>query len=146
MASWVCGTWDLVPWPGIIPRPPELGAWSLNHLTTREVLKTFRYFTEWTAKYKILRNNTLALLETSQLTQATFWHNNSFSIIKWSEVAQLCPTLRDPMDCSPPGSSVTEFLRQDHWNSLPFPPPGDLPHPGIEPGSPTLQADTLPSE
>ena len=39
-----------------------------------------------------------------------------------------------------------EFSRQDYWSGLPFPSPGDLPDPGIEPGSPTLQADALPSE
>ena len=39
-----------------------------------------------------------------------------------------------------------EFSRQEYWNGLPFPSPGDLPNPGIEPGSPALQADTLPSE
>ena len=39
-----------------------------------------------------------------------------------------------------------EFSRQKHWSRLPFPSPGDLPKPGIEPGSPTLQAKTLPSE
>ena len=38
------------------------------------------------------------------------------------------------------------FSRQDYWIGLPFPSPGDLPDPGIEPGSPTLQADALPSE
>ena len=38
------------------------------------------------------------------------------------------------------------FSRQEYWNGLPFPSPGDLPDPGIEPRSPTLQADTLPSE
>ena len=40
----------------------------------------------------------------------------------------------------------TEFSRQEYWSGLPFPSPGDLPDPGIEPRSPTLQADTLPSE
>ena len=39
-----------------------------------------------------------------------------------------------------------EFSRQEYWNGLPFPSPGDLPNPGIEPGSPALQADALPSE
>ena len=39
-----------------------------------------------------------------------------------------------------------EFSRQEYWSELPFPSPEDLPYPGIEPGSPTLQADTLPSE
>ena len=38
------------------------------------------------------------------------------------------------------------FSRQECWSGLPFPSPGDLPDPGIEPGSPTLQPDTLPSE
>ena len=38
------------------------------------------------------------------------------------------------------------FPRQEYWNGLPFPSPGDLPDPGVKPGSPALQADTLPSE
>ena len=38
------------------------------------------------------------------------------------------------------------FSRQEYWSGLPFPSLGDLPDPGIEPGSPTLQADPLPSE
>ena len=36
------------------------------------------------------------------------------------------------------------FSRQEYWSGLPFPSPGDRPHPEIEPGSPTLQADSLP--
>ena len=39
-----------------------------------------------------------------------------------------------------------EFSRQDYWSGLPFPSPGDLPNPGIEPRSPALQADALTSE
>ena len=38
------------------------------------------------------------------------------------------------------------FSRQEYWSGLPFLPPGDLPHPGIKPESPGLQADSLPSE
>ena len=38
------------------------------------------------------------------------------------------------------------FSRQEYWSQLPFPSPGDLPEPGVEPGSPVLQADALPSE
>ena len=38
------------------------------------------------------------------------------------------------------------FSRQECWSGLPFPSPGDLPNPGIEPGSPAVQADALPSE
>ena len=62
-------------------------------------------------------------------------------------VAHSCPTLCDPMYCStPPGSSVRGFFRQEYWSGLPCPSPGDLPDSGIEPGSPTVQADFLPSE
>ena len=59
-------------------------------------------------------------------------------------VTQSCPALCNPMNCSPPGSSVHEFSRQEYWSGLPFPSPGDLPNPGIEPGSCALQADSLP--
>ena len=38
------------------------------------------------------------------------------------------------------------FSRQEYWSGVPFPSPGDLPNPGIEPGSPALQEDALPSE
>ena len=48
-------------------------------------------------------------------------------------VTQLCPTFCNPMNCSPLGSSV-EFSRQEYWSWLPFPSPGYLPFPGIQPG------------
>ena len=54
------------------------------------------------------------------------------------KVAQSCPTLCDPMDCSLLGPSVHGIFQQEHWSGLPFPPPGDLPDPGIKPTSPTL--------
>ena len=57
------------------------------------------------------------------------------AVLCW--VAQSCPTLCNPMDCSPPGSSVhEEFSRQEYWSRLPCPPPGDLPNLGIKPRSP----------
>ena len=60
---------------------------------------------------------------------------------------QLCLTLCDPMDCSPPGSSVcVGFSRQEYWSGLPFPSPGDLPNSGIEPASPVLQVEYLSTE
>ena len=52
-----------------------------------------------------------------------------------------------PLDCTLPGSSVMGFSRQEYWSGLPFPTPGDLPDPGIEPVSllsPDWQADSLP--
>ena len=39
-----------------------------------------------------------------------------------------------------------EFSRKEYWRGLPLPSPGNLPHPGIEPRSPALQVDALPSE
>ena len=61
-------------------------------------------------------------------------------------ISQSCPTLCDPMDCSPPGSSPRGFTRQEYWRGLPCPPPGDLPNAGIKPRSLALPADSLPSE
>ena len=49
--------------------------------------------------------------------------------------SQLCPTLCDPTDCSPPGSCLHGILQQEYCSGLPFPSPGDLPDPGIEPTS-----------
>ena len=50
-------------------------------------------------------------------------------------VAQLCPTLGDPMEYSVPGSSVYEDSPgKEYWGGLPCPLPGDLPNPGIKPG------------
>ena len=56
------------------------------------------------------------------------------------------PAPRDPTHGSPPGSPPLGFSRHEHWSGLPFPSPEDLPDPGMEPRSPALQADALPSE
>ena len=56
--------------------------------------------------------------------------------------------LCNPMDCSPPGSSVHGILQARYWSGLSCPPPGDLPDPGIElssPMSPTLQVNSSPT-
>ena len=60
-----------------------------------------------------------------------------------------CPTLCDPVDYSPPGSSVHEILQARILEWVVMPSPGDPPNPGIEPVSPVspaLQADALPGE
>ena len=73
-------------------------------------------------------------------------------------VTQSCLTLCDPTDCSQSGSAVHEILQEgvlgwsglggvvEYWSGLPVPSPGYLPNPGIKPGSPELQVDSLPSE
>ena len=53
-------------------------------------------------------------------------------------VLQSCLILCDPMDCTPPVSLSMGFFRQGYRSGLPFPPPGDLPDPGIEFVSPAL--------
>ena len=53
-----------------------------------------------------------------------------------AKLLQSCPTL--PLSMG--------FSRQEYWSGLPLPSPGDLPNPGIEPRSPALQADSLPTE
>ena len=61
-------------------------------------------------------------------------------------IARLRLTLCDPMDCSPLGSSVHGMSRQEYWSGWLFPSPEDFPNPGVQPRSPTLQADSLPAE
>ena len=63
-----------------------------------------------------------------------------------SEVAQSCPTLCTPWTVAHQAPPSIGFSRQGYWSGLPLPSPGDLPDPGIKARSPTLQADSLPSE
>ena len=62
---------------------------------------------------------------------SSFSHVQLF-VILWTVAYQASPSMG--------------FSRQEYWSGLPFPSPGDLPDPGIEPGSPTLKADALSSE
>ena len=61
-------------------------------------------------------------------------------------VAKSCPTLATPRTVARQSPLSMGFSRQEYWSGLPFPSPGDLPDPGIEPWSPSLQADSLPTE
>ena len=65
-------------------------------------------------------------------------HISYMKVKSESEVTQLCPTLCDPISMG--------FSRQEYWSGLPFSSPEYLPSPGIEPRSPALQADSLPTE
>ena len=62
------------------------------------------------------------------------------SLVCNSSEVKVAPTLWDPMDYTVYGS------RPEYWSWEPFPSPGDLPSPGMEPRSPTLQADSSPAE
>ena len=130
-----------------------------------------------------------SLLE--EILCSEMWHLSDPAAAAAAKSLQLCLTLCDPIDGSPPGSPIPGILqartlewtdisfsnawkwkvkvkslscvwltatpwtaafqappsmwfsRQDYWNGLPFPSPGDLSDPGIQPGSPALKADSL---
>ena len=63
--------------------------------------------------------------------------------VKWLSCVQLFATPWTVSFQAPPSMG---FSRQEYWSGLPFTSPENLPDPGIEPGSPTLQADSLLSE
>ena len=61
-------------------------------------------------------------------------------------VAKSCLTVGTPWTVARQAPLSMGISRQECWSGLPFPSPGHLPDPGIEPGSPALRADALPSE
>ena len=61
-------------------------------------------------------------------------------------VAKSCLTLVTSWTVARQAPLSIGFSRQEYWSGLPFPSPGDLSDPGIKPGSPELQADSLPTE
>ena len=61
-------------------------------------------------------------------------------------IAQSCPTVCDPLGCDPQAPLSMGFSRQEYWNGLPLPSPGDLPDSGIQPVSPALQQILYPAE
>ena len=81
-------------------------------------------------------------------THAQLIYNVVFvsSVQQSDSVAQSCPTLTSPWTeaCQAPLSM--RFSRQEYWSGLPFPSPGHPPNPGMEPCSPALQVDSLPTE
>ena len=61
-------------------------------------------------------------------------------------VTKSCPTLATPWTVACQSPLSMGFSRQEYWNGLPFPSPGDLPNLEIEPTCPALQADSLTTE
>ena len=76
------------------------------------------------------------------------WSEVKWSEVKWSEVKSLSRVrlFATPWGVAHQAPPSVGFSRQECWSGLPFPSPGDLLNPGIEPGSPALRADALPSE
>ena len=72
----------------------------------------------------------------------SLWGRQTYGLILRDKncclVSKSCPSLCDLLDCRPPGSSVHGISQEEYWSELPFPFPGHLSKPGIEPTSPAL--------
>ena len=91
---------------------------------------------------RILWENVVSAVAHTALTTSTPLQLSS-QPVHLCPVTRLSPTPCDAMDRSPPGSSVHGVVQAKNWSKLPFPPPEDLPDPGIKPMSPVLQVDSL---
>ena len=87
---------------------------------------------------KLLLRGQLFVVEMIFLWLACLWSVSVCVCVCVFSVTQSCPTLCNLMDRSWPGSSVCGISQARVWSGLPFPSPGDLPDPGIKPGSPAL--------
>ena len=78
----------------------------------------------------------------------TFSESSPILLLKWSEVKSLSRVrlFVTPWTVAHQAPLSMGFSRQEYWSGLPFPSPGDLPDPGIEPRSPALRTDALTSE
>ena len=82
-------------------------------------------------QFKSTNSSAVSLLYGPTVTSILdYWTNHACMLSRLS-----CPTLCDPMDCSPPGSSVHADSLDEYWSGLPFPTPLDLPDPGNKPTS-----------
>ena len=123
------------------------------YTSVKTILLCYRYFSFWKSLAKcwccLFENFDCRMFSGSDFNEKYKIFSKSVSWLLLTLcvlVAQSCPTLCDPMDYSPPDSSVHGILQARILEWVAIPSPGDLPDPGIEPGSPTWQADTLPSE
>ena len=93
--------------------------------------------------------NITSILILSECTVKFFRDILGLSELKWTGLwfsPKLGPTFMTPCTVACQAPLVIGFSKQECWNGLPFPSPGDLPDPGIESGSPALQADSLQTE
>ena len=118
-----------------------------------DLYTTKRYLSQECKGASILRKSWIEQRRKSplsfHLTQKAFNKIQHTFMMKWSEVVKLLSRVRlfaTPRIVAYQASQSMGFSRQEYWSWLPFPSPGDLPNPGIEPRSPTLEADGLPTE
>ena len=95
----------------------------------------------------ILRDNTCgtwALDQTDLGLQSWFGHLLSTDVCMRTQLLSLVRPFVTPWTSTHQAPLSKGFPKQEYWNGLPFPSPGDLPNPGIKPASPTWQMDSLP--
>ena len=131
--------------------PPVVEAQSLNHWTTREVPKC-KIFSSFFSSYILFKNWSASCFILFYFCQLLY-NAVIVSAVQQSESAirihekRKWKLLSHVRLCATPWSIQTmEFSRPEYWSGEPFPSPEDLPNPGIEPRSPTLQVDSLPAE
>ena len=73
-------------------------------------------------------------------------HKNLLLVVVGGLVVKSCLTLATPWTVAHQAPLSMGFSRQEYWSGFPFPSPGDRPNTGLEPGSLTLQADSLPTK
>ena len=100
-----CGIWYLVSWSGIEPGPPALGAWGLSHWTTSEVPEIAFQLLAFGERSR--QHSETELREMGAVSVLFSMHGFLSSV---SSVAQSCPTLCNPVDCSTPGFPVHHQL------------------------------------
>ena len=109
-----------------------------KHVTS---LKLHNGSFRWALSYSILLRKNLSPKK---------WINSSSQLGSWKVKDVYCSVMSNsfvtPWTVAHLGSSSMEFSRQEYWSGLSSPSPGNLPNPGIEPGSLALQEDSLPSE
>ena len=105
-----------------------------HHSSKASILQCSAFFTVQLSHPCMTTGKTIAL------TRRTF-----VSKVQTNVSLSRVPLFATPWTVAYQAPLSMEFSRQEYWSGLPFPSPGNLPHPGIEVGSPTLQADALPS-
>ena len=121
-----------------LPDPPSV-FWSLRRISAVD-------FSDWLAWASCLRCTLFRVLDFFPAQSYCASLYSGFLSAAGGLVVKSCPTLMIPWTVACQAPLSMGFTRQEHWSGLPFPSPGDVPDPAIEPESPALPADDLPTE
>ena len=120
--------------------------------------KTIASWQESDDKLSVLKSRDITLLTKVHIVKAMVFPVVTYSCENWTVKKAECQRIdafrpwcwrrlfATPWTVAFQGPLMMEFSRWDYWSVLPFPYPGDLPNPGIEPRSLALRADSLPSQ